>query len=73
MYRKASRRVRWPVVVDRARQIVEGYAPLKIALRQVRYQLASEGVVPRTPPMCRRLSSHAPALISGQAVGAKPA
>ncbi|MFF2927135.1 hypothetical protein ACFVTP_32820 [Streptomyces celluloflavus] len=51
-------RVRWPAVVDRAREIVEGYTPLKVTLRQVMYRLASEGVLPHTPPMYRRLSSQ---------------
>ncbi|MGJ3558531.1 hypothetical protein ACR6C2_04485 [Streptomyces sp. INA 01156] len=41
-----------------ARQIVEGYAPLKSTLRQVMYRIASEGVLPHTPPMCCRLSSQ---------------
>ncbi|UXY33176.1 hypothetical protein [Streptomyces sp. HUAS TT20] len=54
----ARERVRWPAVVDRARQIVLGYAPLKVTLRQVMYRLASEGILPHTPPMYRRLSSH---------------
>ncbi|MCL8015849.1 hypothetical protein [Streptomyces sp. AS02] len=45
-------------MVDRARQIVQGYAPLKVTLRQVMYRLASEGVLPHTPPMYRRLSSQ---------------
>ncbi|MFD9572460.1 hypothetical protein ACFWBI_21720 [Streptomyces sp. NPDC059982] len=38
-----------------APRLVDGYAPLK-ALRQVMYRLAAEGVLPHTPPMCRRLS-----------------
>ncbi|MFH8470860.1 hypothetical protein [Streptomyces sp. NPDC017991] len=54
----AGERVRWPAVVDRARQIVLVYAPLKVTLRQVMYRLASEGVLPHTPPMYRRLSSR---------------
>ncbi|MGP4012498.1 hypothetical protein [Streptomyces sp. 4N124] len=35
----------WPpsTVVDRAREIVQGYAPLKVTLRQAMYRLASEG------------------------------
>ncbi|MGW0836579.1 hypothetical protein [Streptomyces prunicolor] len=44
--------------MDRARQIVQAYAPLKVTLRQVMYRLASEGVLPHTPPMYRRLSSQ---------------
>lgn len=56
----ACERVRWPAVVDRARRIVAAYAPLKVTLRQVMYRLASEGVLPHTPPMYRRLSSRWP-------------
>ncbi|WP_405812698.1 MULTISPECIES: hypothetical protein [unclassified Streptomyces] len=48
----------WPLVVERARQIVDGYAPLKVTLRQVMYRLAAEGVLPHTPPTYRRLSSQ---------------
>ncbi|WP_406490635.1 hypothetical protein OHB06_01030 [Streptomyces sp. NBC_01604] len=44
--------------MDRARQIVEGYAPLKVTLRQVMFRLASEGVLPHTPSMYRRLLSR---------------
>lgn len=44
--------------MDRAREIVDGYAPLKPTLRQVMYRLAAEGVLPHTPPMYRRLSSR---------------
>ncbi|GAA3774430.1 hypothetical protein GCM10022403_006660 [Streptomyces coacervatus] len=44
-------RIRWAAVVDRARKIIEGYAPLKVTLRQVMYRLANEGVLPHTPPM----------------------
>ncbi|MFE1877952.1 hypothetical protein ACFW9N_45160 [Streptomyces sp. NPDC059496] len=54
----ARERIRWPLVVERARQIVDGYAPLKVTLRQVMYRLAAEGVLPHTPPMYRRLSSR---------------
>jgi hypothetical protein len=54
----ARERVRWPVVVDRARRIVEGYAPLKVTLRQVMYRLVSEGALPHTAPMYRRLSAQ---------------
>ncbi|MBK3646321.1 hypothetical protein [Streptomyces sp. MBT33] len=54
----ASERVRWPSVVDRAREIVNGYAPMKVTLRQVMYRLVSEGVLPHTAPMYRRLSSR---------------
>ncbi|MBT2453198.1 hypothetical protein J7F03_40565 [Streptomyces sp. ISL-43] len=54
----ARERIRWTVVVERARQIVDGYAPLKVTLRQVMYRLASEGVLPHTPPMYRRLSAQ---------------
>ncbi|MFZ3562911.1 hypothetical protein ACOKM5_44050 [Streptomyces sp. BH097] len=51
-------RVRWPVVVDKAREIVDGYGPLKVTLRQVMYRLVSEGVLPHTAPMYRRLSAQ---------------
>ncbi|MFF4324506.1 hypothetical protein [Streptomyces sp. NPDC001568] len=54
----ARERIRWPLVVEPARQIVDGYAPLKVTLRQVMYRLAAEGVLPHTPPMYRRLSSQ---------------
>ncbi|MCX4665031.1 hypothetical protein [Streptomyces uncialis] len=50
-------RVRWPAVVERARQIVEGYEG-GVTLRQVMYRLVSEGVLPHTPSMYRHLSSH---------------
>jgi hypothetical protein len=58
MYRMVGERVRWPAVVERAREIVEGYAPLKVTLRQVMYRLAAEGVLPHTASMYRHLSSH---------------
>lgn len=45
-------------MVDRAREIVDGYAPMKVTLRQVMYRLAAEGVLPHTPPMYRRLSAQ---------------
>ncbi|MFJ3881566.1 hypothetical protein ACIPW5_29460 [Streptomyces sp. NPDC090077] len=54
----ARERIRWPLVVDRARELVDGYAPLKVPLRQVMYRLAAEGVLPHTPPMYRRLSAR---------------
>ncbi|MGW2183114.1 hypothetical protein ACWCXX_34680 [Streptomyces sp. NPDC001732] len=54
----ARERIRWTAVVHRARQIVDGYAPLKVTLRQVMYRLAAEGVLPHTPPMYRRLSAQ---------------
>ncbi|AYV32844.1 hypothetical protein EES41_39420 (plasmid) [Streptomyces sp. ADI95-16] len=37
---------------------MDGYAPLKVTLRQVLYRLVSEGVLPHTPPMYRRLSAQ---------------
>ncbi|MGW7003655.1 hypothetical protein ACWGCW_12700 [Streptomyces sp. NPDC054933] len=43
---------------ERTREIVEGCAPLKVTLRQVMYRLVSEGVLPHTAPMCRRLSAQ---------------
>ncbi|MFD3536420.1 hypothetical protein [Streptomyces sp. NPDC058664] len=54
----ARERIRWPLVVERARQIVDGDAPSKVTLRQVMYRLVSEGVLPHTPPMHRRLSAR---------------
>lgn len=57
MYRMTGERVRWPIVVDRARAIVEGYEG-GVTLRQVMYRLVSEGVLPHTPSMYRRLSSR---------------
>ncbi|MFE0798221.1 MULTISPECIES: hypothetical protein [Streptomyces] len=43
-------------MMDRAREIVNGYAPMKVTLRQVMYRLAFEGKLPHTAPMYRRLS-----------------
>ncbi|MFD9270471.1 transposase family protein [Streptomyces goshikiensis] len=40
------------------RQIVDGYAPLKVTLRQVTDRLVSGGVLAHTPPMYRRLSAQ---------------
>jgi len=57
MYRMDSSRVRWPGVVDRAREIVDGYEG-GVTLRQVMYRLVSEGLLANTPPMYRRLSSR---------------
>ncbi len=53
-----TERVRWPVVVGQAREIVNGYAPLKVTLRQVMYRLVSVGALPHTAPMYRRLSAQ---------------
>lgn len=53
----ARERIRWPVVVDRAREIVESYEG-GVTLRQVMYRLASAGVLPHTPSMYRRLSAR---------------
>ncbi|MEV6810161.1 hypothetical protein [Streptomyces sp. NPDC051132] len=53
----APERIRWPAVVDRAREIVESYEG-GVTLRQVMYRLVSEGVLPHTPSMYRHLSSH---------------
>lgn len=50
-------RIRWPGIVDRAREIVEGYE-VGVTLRQVMYRLVSQGLLPNTPPMYRRLSSR---------------
>ncbi|MGA5566633.1 hypothetical protein ACPCUV_36450 [Streptomyces platensis] len=54
----AGERIRWAAVVDRAREIVLGYAPLKVTLRQVMYRLATEGVLPHTASKYRRLSAQ---------------
>ncbi|MFJ9931460.1 hypothetical protein ACIRU5_36275 [Streptomyces misionensis] len=54
----AGERVRWPSVVDRAREIVNGYAPMKVTLRQVMYRLVSDRTLPHTAPMYRRLSAQ---------------
>lgn len=51
-------RVRWPEVVARAREIVVGYGPLGVTLRQCFYRLAAEGTLPNTAPMYRRLSAR---------------
>ncbi|MFI9065645.1 hypothetical protein ACIGQE_27900 [Streptomyces sp. NPDC053429] len=40
--------------MERAQEIVDGCAPLKVTLRQVMYRRAAEGVLPHTPPMYRR-------------------
>ncbi|MFD6878428.1 MULTISPECIES: hypothetical protein [unclassified Streptomyces] len=44
--------------MERAREIMDGYAALKVMLRRVMYRLAAEGVLPHTPPTYRRLSSQ---------------
>ncbi|MFJ9942954.1 hypothetical protein [Streptomyces erythrochromogenes] len=54
----ARARIQWRLVVERAREIVDGYAPLKVTLRQVMYRLAAAGVLLHTPPMYRRLSAR---------------
>ncbi|WP_340373780.1 hypothetical protein U5640_43800 [Streptomyces sp. SS7] len=53
-------------MADRPREIVNGYAPMKLTLRQVAYRLASEGTLPHTAPMHRRLSLQ-PAKVRGRA------
>ncbi|MDP9612761.1 hypothetical protein [Streptomyces demainii] len=40
-------RVRWPAVVDRAREIVESYEG-GVTMCQVMYRLVCEGVLPHT-------------------------
>ncbi|WP_234438749.1 hypothetical protein [Streptomyces sp. NRRL S-340] len=37
---------------------MNGYAPMKVTLRQVMYRLVSEGALPHTAPMYRRLSAQ---------------
>ncbi|MFE2639522.1 hypothetical protein ACFXKF_32970 [Streptomyces scopuliridis] len=44
--------------MDRAREIVSGYGDLGCTLRQCHYRLVSEGLIPNTAPMYRRLSSQ---------------
>ncbi|WP_331446593.1 hypothetical protein [Streptomyces xanthochromogenes] len=53
----APKRTRWPAVVGRAREIVESYEG-GVTLRQVMYRLVSEGALPHTAPMYRRLSAQ---------------
>lgn len=53
----AGERVRWPAVVERARQIVDRLRG-RCHLRQVMYRLVSEGALPHTAPMYRWLSSR---------------
>ncbi|MEW1632256.1 hypothetical protein AB0387_33680 [Streptomyces sp. NPDC089173] len=53
----ASERIRWPAVVDRAREIAKSYEG-GVTLRQVMYRLVSEGALPHTAPMYRRLSAQ---------------
>ncbi|MFD5379237.1 hypothetical protein ACFWJE_33350 [Streptomyces griseoincarnatus] len=45
-------------MVDWAREIVNGYAPMKVTPRQVMYILASDGTLPHTAPMYVRLSAQ---------------
>lgn len=52
-----SERIRWPAVVDRAREIVESYES-GVTLRRVMYRLVSEGALPHTALMYRRLSAQ---------------
>ncbi|PJM98633.1 hypothetical protein CG740_34930 [Streptomyces sp. CB01201] len=53
----AGERIRWPVVVERAQEIVESYEG-GVTLRQVMYRLVSERALPHTAPMYRRLSAQ---------------
>ncbi|MER0450074.1 hypothetical protein ABR738_36970 [Streptomyces sp. Edi4] len=53
----ARERIRWSAVVARAQEIVESYEG-GVKLRQVMYRLFSEGALPHTAPMYRRLSAQ---------------
>ncbi|MER7350385.1 hypothetical protein ABT390_33815 [Streptomyces aurantiacus] len=52
-----SARIRWQEIIDRARDIVEGYDG-GVTVRQVMYRLVAAGLVPNTAPTYRRLSSR---------------
>src|SRR4051812_24243773 len=53
MYRMA--RIKWQDIIDRARDIVDGYDG-GVTVRQVMYRLVAEGALPNPAPMSRRLS-----------------
>ncbi|MGW1507164.1 hypothetical protein ACWCQW_53875 [Streptomyces mirabilis] len=52
-----SARIKWQDIIDRARDIVEGYDG-GVTVRQVMYRLVAEALVPNTAPTYRRLSSR---------------
>ncbi|MFC9484606.1 hypothetical protein ACFTZM_00815 [Streptomyces hydrogenans] len=52
-----SSRIKWPVIIERARDIVEGYDD-GVTVRQVMYRLVAAGLVPNTAPTYRRLSAQ---------------
>ncbi|MFJ8133362.1 hypothetical protein [Streptomyces hydrogenans] len=52
-----SSRIKWPVIIERARDIVEGYDD-GVTVRQVMYRLVAAGLLPNTAPTYRRLSAQ---------------
>ncbi|MFI1177822.1 hypothetical protein [Streptomyces melanogenes] len=52
-----SARIRWQDIIDRARDIVDGYDG-GVTVRQVMYRLVAAGLLPNTAPTYRRLSSR---------------
>ncbi|MFC7261472.1 hypothetical protein [Streptomyces lutosisoli] len=52
-----SARIKWQDIIDRARDIVDGYEG-GVTVRQVMYRLVAEGLLPNTAPTYRRLSSR---------------
>ncbi|MGX1025535.1 hypothetical protein RKD38_000216 [Streptomyces ambofaciens] len=56
MYRMSAR-IKWQDIIDRARDIVDGYDG-GVTVRQVMYRLVAAGLLPNTAPMYRRLSSR---------------
>jgi hypothetical protein len=52
-----SARIKWQDIIDRARDIVDGYDG-GVTVRQVMYRLVAAGLVPNTAPTYRRLSSR---------------
>ncbi|MDV5143270.1 hypothetical protein R1T08_02825 [Streptomyces sp. SBC-4] len=52
-----SSRIKWQTIIDRARDIVDGYDD-GVTVRQVMYRLVAAGLLPNTAPTYRRLSSQ---------------
>ncbi|MFG2774753.1 hypothetical protein [Streptomyces sp. NPDC048350] len=52
-----SARIKWQGIIDRARDIVDGYDG-GVTVRQVMYRLVCAGLLPNTAPTYRRLSSQ---------------
>ncbi|MDH6130087.1 hypothetical protein [Kitasatospora sp. GP82] len=50
-------RIRWPEVVERAKQVVLGYGG-DVTLHQAYYKLTMAGVIPHTASSYKHLSSH---------------